>query len=178
VAADQDDFPKAPPDLMSLYLAQRAALVRFATARTGSPEEAEDIVQELYFRLQRGEPAGVQAGLPYLYKMVLNLVVDRVRSRKRSVQRDGAFLQVSATMMDSETVAEAPHPDDVIDSRRRLSQLIEAVRELPPQCGKVFRLHKLEGRSHAEVAAELGISKSAVEKHMINALKHLAGRLR
>ena len=69
------------------------------------------------------------------------------------------------------------HPDDVIDSRRRLSRLVDAVRELPPQCGKVFRLHKLEGRTHAEVAAELGISKSAVEKHMIAALKHLSRRL-
>lgn len=178
VAAGQEEAPIAPPDLMGLYLAQRAAFVRFATARTGSPEEAEDIVQEMYFRLERGEAAEVRAGLPYLYRMVLNLVVDRARSRRRSVQRDGAFLQSSATIVESEAIAEAPHPDDVIDSRRRLSRLVEAVRELPPQCGKVFRMHKLEGRSHAEVAAELGISRSAVEKHMIAALKHLSGRLK
>lgn len=177
MAAGQDDTPTAPVTLLGLYLAQRAALTRFAAARTRSAEEAEDIVQEMYFRLERGDHAEVQAGLPYLYKMVLNLVVDRARSRRRAVQRDGAYLHASATMADAEVVAEAPHPDDVIDSRRRLSRLVEAVRELPPQCGKVFRLHKLEGRTHAEVAAELGISKSAVEKHMIAALKHLSRRL-
>jgi RNA polymerase sigma factor (sigma-70 family) len=174
VSVGKDDTPLAPVDLMSLYLAHRAALIRFAAARTGSAEEAEDIVQEMYFRLERGEHSAVQSGLPYLYKMVLNLVVDRVRSRRRTVQRDGAYLQASATMLEAEAIAEAPHPDDVIDSRRRLSQLVAAVRELPPQCGKVFRLHKLEGRTHAEVAAKLGISKSAVEKHMISALKHLS----
>ena len=177
MAAGQDDTSAAPLDLMSLYLAQRAALTRFVAARTGSAHEAEDIVQEMYFRLERGEYTGVQAGLPYLYKMALNLVVDRARSRRRSVQRDGAYLQASATLVEAEAVTETPHPDDVIDSRLRLSRLVDAVRELPPQCGKVFRLHKLEGRTHAEVAAELGISKSAVEKHMIAALKHLSRRL-
>ncbi|MEG8041644.1 sigma factor-like helix-turn-helix DNA-binding protein [Sphingomonas sp. LR59] len=38
---------------------------------------------------------------------------------------------------------------------------------------RVFRRHKIVGLSHAEVAAEFGISRSAVEKHIAVALRHL-----
>jgi RNA polymerase sigma-70 factor (ECF subfamily) len=38
-------------------------------------------------------------------------------------------------------------------------------------------MHKFEGLSHPEVAAQLGISRSAVEKHMMAALKHLLASL-
>jgi len=37
----------------------------------------------------------------------------------------------------------------------------------------VCRRHKLDGLSHAEVAAEFGITRSAVEKHIAVALRHL-----
>ncbi len=52
-----------------------------------------------------------------------------------------------------------------------------ALDELPPQCRKAFRLHKLDGLSHAETAAAMGISRSAVEKHISAALKFLLARL-
>jgi RNA polymerase sigma-70 factor (ECF subfamily) len=38
-------------------------------------------------------------------------------------------------------------------------------------------MHKFEGLSHPQVAAALGISRSAVEKHVMAALRHLAARL-
>ena len=48
---------------------------------------------------------------------------------------------------------------------------------LPPQTQRVFRLHKLQGLSHQETAESLGVSKSAVEKHVSLALKLLTERL-
>jgi RNA polymerase sigma-70 factor (ECF subfamily) len=61
----------------------------------------------------------------------------------------------------------------VIDSKKRIAQLATLVDQMPPQRRRVFVLHKLEGRSYAEVAASLGVSRSAVEKHMIAALKQI-----
>ena len=53
-----------------------------------------------------------------------------------------------------------------------------AVADLPPQMGRAFRLHKLEGRSQAETAQAMGVSVKAVEKHIASAMKALASRLR
>jgi RNA polymerase sigma-70 factor (ECF subfamily) len=64
-----------------------------------------------------------------------------------------------------------------VAARQRLALLTAAIAELNPQTQKIFRMHKFEGLSHPEVAAALGISRSAVEKHMMAALKHLLARL-
>jgi len=44
---------------------------------------------------------------------------------------------------------------------------------LPVRTRQAFRLHKLEDLTHAEVAQRMGISKSAVEKHIMRALRRL-----
>jgi RNA polymerase sigma factor (sigma-70 family) len=162
-----------PGALVQLYLERRSALLRFLTARTGSAEEAEDIVQEMYFRLASVNPDEVQTGISYLYKMGLNLAVDRLRSKKRAHQRDGAYFDAHGSSEGDEPIVDSPDPEGGIDARRRLEWLLKAVDSLPPQCARVFQLHKFEGKSHSEVAALLGISRSAVEKHMMTALKRL-----
>ena len=67
--------------------------------------------------------------------------------------------------------------EQALAARQRLALIIEALEDLPPIRRAVFRLHKFEGLSHGEVAAQLGISRSGVEKHVMAALKHLHARL-
>ena len=52
-------------------------------------------------------------------------------------------------------------------------QLETAIAELPEGARRAFCLHKIDGLSHAEVAARLGISRSGVEKHIAVAMKNL-----
>ena len=54
---------------------------------------------------------------------------------------------------------------------------VEAAADLPPQMQRAFRLHKLEGLSHAETAQAMGISVKSVEKHISAALRTLTARL-
>ena len=51
--------------------------------------------------------------------------------------------------------------------------MLAALDELTPACRRAFRLHKLDGLSHAQTAAAMGVSKSTIEKHIGAALKHL-----
>jgi RNA polymerase sigma-70 factor (ECF subfamily) len=65
-----------------------------------------------------------------------------------------------------------------LDQGQRLDMLKRALAELSPLCRDSFMLRKLEGLSHPEIAERLGISRSLVEKHIVNAMKHCRLRLR
>lgn len=164
--------------LVQAYLERRASLVRFFAARIGSPAAAEDLVQELYLKVA-GRPAGEVADNPaaLLYRMGLNLMVDRTRGEARSAARDAQWRGATRTAVAGEDIAEEPAADEAAASRQRLRQLVEAVAELAPQMQRAFTLHKLEGMSHAETARAMGISVKSVEKHISAALKNLTARL-
>lgn len=169
-----DDSPRTSPSaLVSLYLEKRAALVRFFTLRTSSPAEAEDIVQDVYLKIAHLDPGAVENPAAFLYRLGTNAMLDRARTRRRGVARDGAYQEAHQAGGPGEPEAEAPDADAAIDARRRLEALLALVEEMPAQRRTVFVLHKIEGLSYAEVAARLGVSRSAVEKHMMAALRQL-----
>lgn len=167
---------RAPNDGLTLLLGEhRAQLLRFLRARTGDAAEAEDIIQELWLRL-RTQPVGpVANGRAYLFQMANNLVLDRVRERQRRARRDRQWSESVQLAPGSgeEVAAPDPAPPDALIEQEELQQLAAAVDALPEGARRAFWLHKIEGASHAEVAARLGISRSGVEKHIALAMKHL-----
>lgn len=161
--------------MAAAYLAKRADLVRFFTVRTSSAAEAEDIVQDIFLKIAGLDESAIENPVAYLYRLGSNVMLDRVRARRRAEARDGAYFGAHADAAGTaEPAAPAPSPEDAWASRRRLENVLRIMQEFPPQRRRVFAMHKLEGRSYGEVAAALGISKSAVEKHMMAALKLLA----
>jgi RNA polymerase sigma factor (sigma-70 family) len=174
--------PAPPSDsgdpLLAAYLERRANIVRFLAARSGSLGVAEDLTQELYLKIAGRDPsAEVEAPAAMLYRMALNLMLDRARGEARSAARDTAWRQVARSEVGGVDVADEPPADEAAASAQRLRQLVAAVADLPPQAGRAFRLHKLEGLSHAQTAQAMGLSVKAVEKHVSAALKALTARL-
>lgn len=164
--------------LIGLYLERRADLIRFFTMRLRSAAAAEDLVQDIYVRLSGLEqPADIQNPMAYLYRLGSNLMLDRLRGERRTANRDGAWLASQTTRIGGHEVSTEPSAETAVAARQRLRLLTEALKDLSPQTQRIFRMHKFEGLSHPEVAAEIGISRSAVEKHMMAALKHLLARL-
>jgi RNA polymerase sigma-70 factor (ECF subfamily) len=84
----------------------------------------------------------------------------------------------SGAVVGREDVVTEPAADEVIIGRERVRQLAEAVAELPPQMGRAFRLHKLEGMSQAQTAQAMGVSVKMIEQHIQAAIRRLAERLR
>ena len=170
----------APHDpVLRAYLDRRENLVRFFAARSGSFAAAEDLAQELYLKLAaRSASAEIENPTALLYRIATNLMLDRARSEARSGARDAAWRQTARTSVGGVDIVDEPPADEVAASRQRLRQLIVAAEALPPQMGRAFRLHKLEGRSHAETAQAMGLSVKAVEKHVSAALKAITRGLR
>jgi RNA polymerase sigma-70 factor (ECF subfamily) len=181
MSGDADRRPGSPPadPLLELYLERRSNLVRYFAARTGSQAAAEDLAQELYVKLATRDPTiSAENPVALLYRIATNVMLDRARGEARSVARETAWRRAVHTSFGGEDIAEEPPADEAVASRQRLRQLVEAVAELPPQMQRAFRLHKLEGRSHAETARAMGISLKSVEKHVSAALKALTAKLR
>ncbi len=165
--------------LIGLYEEKRANLVRFFAARLSSRAEAEDLVQDLYIRLVSMETMGpIDNPSALLHRIGSNLMLDRLRSQKRSTTRDNDWRSVNTVNLAGQEVADEPAADEVVAGRQRLRALVEAVEDLPEKTRQAFQLHKLEGHSHVETARRMGISVSTVEKHISSALKTLTRRLR
>jgi RNA polymerase sigma factor (sigma-70 family) len=172
---------KAAPDnpLLAVYLEKRPNLVRFFAARLGSLETAEDLAQDLYLKLSIMEQIDeIQNPMALLYRMGANLMLDRLRRDKRGAVREDAWLKTERTTLGGEDVVDQPAADEALAGRQRLALLIAGLETLPPRMREAFRLHKLGGLSHAETARTMGISISAVEKHVSGALKALLEKLR
>ena len=168
--------PQSP--LLQAYFSRRPNLVLFFAARTGSYEAAEDLAQDLYLKLAALDP-GLEALAPValLYRMATNLMLDTARGARRRAARDTTWRSESREHRAGVEIAGEPDAEQVTASRQRLSQLVAAVAELPPQRQRAFRLHKLEGLSQAETAQAMGVSVKAIEQHIAAALRTLAARL-
>ena len=165
--------------LLEIYLERRANLVRFFAAKSGSMALAEDLAQELYIKIatRDREAAIIENPVALIYRVATNVMLDRARGENRSGARDAAWRQINHASIGIDDVAEVPPADEVAASRQRLRQLVDAVEGLPPQMQRAFRLHKLEGHSHADTARIMGLSVKSVEKHISAALKTLTARL-
>lgn len=157
--------------ILHILLTGYGDLARHLTRRFGRGSDVDDILQETYLKLQK-IPAEAVIDNPrsYLYRLADNLAKDRVRSaavRERYMSGD-----VMPDVTD-----DRPSPEHETDYRQRMLILEKAVRELPDRQRQVFLMHKFDGMSYGDIAIQLGISKSAVEKLMMKALVRCRDRL-
>lgn len=151
-----------------IFLGVRSQLHRFLTRRVQCPETAADLVQEVYLRLPQIQASVVSEVnvRAWLFRVAANLSIDHVRSQRRHSEILNEFYGGETEIDQAPTLYLA-----TLD-RDRLKRVQNALEELPEQCAEVLYLSRIEGYSHAEIAGQLGISKSLVEKHVSRALNH------
>lgn len=166
--------------LIAVFEDRRAALTRYLVARIGNEADAEDLISDMWIKVSNAVPGPIGNPEGYLYRMASNLALDRVREARRRDMRQQAWTQTQLGHVDAGTEVADPAPtaDEMLADGDRIERLAHAIEQLPDGARRVLTLHKLEELSHADVAASLGISKSAVEKHMAVAMKHLRRLLR
>ncbi|HLH11192.1 MAG TPA: RNA polymerase sigma factor [Methylovirgula sp.] len=152
--------------LLRLFTSNYTTLKGRLARRLGSVEAAEEALQETYMRVERIERVGaIVRPLPYLFRIAVNTASDLRRSEKRRLQRSEIelLLQLEKDEIDPERVAAA---------RSSLRKLARVLRDLPSRQRTILVATRLEGLTHAAIAARLGISTRLVERELKRALDH------
>ncbi|HEY3637052.1 MAG TPA: sigma-70 family RNA polymerase sigma factor [Rhizomicrobium sp.] len=146
------------------YWADLLARIR---RRTRADQDAEDLLHSAYLRLSayRAEHE-VREPRAFLVQTAAHLAVDKHRRERH----------VSPSPVDSlgESLEDiSPLQDEVLEARERLRRVQAGLERLPSRTRQVFLMHRVEGMKLREISAALGISQSAVEKHVAKAVLFL-----
>ena len=160
-----------------VYRTHAPRLYTLVLRMTGSQEDAEDLLQEVFLHAHRklGGFRGDSSLGTWLYRLAVNQCLDFLRGRQtRMARATGSYDEEGA----NEPVAPAP----VVPAAISRVDLERAIARLPDGCRTAFVLHDVEGFAHHEVADMLGISegtsKSQVHKARARLRTILSGALR
>lgn len=157
--------------LEAVYLAHRPELLRFLTARLRDAHAAEEVLQELWFKLGTARGGPVAAPLGYLYRAALNAALDRRRGEARTAARERGYTDATVEGGLALPIDGTPAADAALIARQRLARVTAALDALPPRTAAIFRRCRFEGQGQRVIAAAEGISVSAVEKHVATAMR-------
>ena len=161
--------------LAAIFGDYRIALLRFLAARTGDPQLAEDLLQDLWIKLAANTTGPVTNPRAYLFRMANNLALDHARGTRRAMARDRGWLDAdgASAMMPEERPDPAPLADALAERRQESEILARAIADLPAGARRALLLYRFDEMSPGEVAGAMGLSRSGVEKHLAVAMKHL-----
>ena len=141
-----------------------------AIARVGESAEAEDICQEAFLRswerIHECRDPSRFAG--WLVRIVRNLALNR---------REYLDVRSANALEEALPIASADRADRHSDLEALRANLHRALVQISPHQREVVLLHDLEGWSHAEIAARLGMSELMSRRHLSDARKRLRGLL-
>lgn len=147
----------AESGLKAVFLQNRAALLRLLVARLGA-DEAEDALQDMWFRIDCLAGAPVAQPAAFLFRVAANLATDRRIAARRRVGREGAWLEVQPA------ADEQPDAERALIARDGLRAIERVIADMPERMRDALRMFRFEERPQREIAAELGITVSGVEK--------------
>ena len=153
--------------LEAVFLAHRDALLRFLRAR-GAGDDAEDLLQELWFRVAAAPTGPIAEPVGYLMRAANNLMLDRHRGAVRTMRRDLDWAE-SAGSADHE----APTAEREMIGREALGQAEKVLASLGSRVEAIFRRYRLDEVTIDQVAREFGVSRSTVEKDLQKAYRAL-----
>lgn len=137
-------------------------LVRQVALATGRRDEAQDYLNSAWLKLAEYRDAPVRNPEAFMVRAAINLARDDVRRQRR--QASGLPTEQLTAFADP-----TPPADEILDARRRLERVQRALQQMNPRTARIVVMHRVEGLTYAMIAQRLGVSESAVEKHMVKA---------
>jgi len=133
--------------------------------RGRTSDDTDDLIQEAYLRMQAYLRQGRQVREPEAFLVRTSL---RLHSNARRYAR--RHPHVEEAIEDLNLLDTAPPPDEVLEAEQCLQRMREKLDAVNPRTREIFFLHRLDELSYAQIAERIGISVSAVEKHVARAV--------
>jgi RNA polymerase sigma factor (sigma-70 family) len=161
---------------------EQARLRHFIRRRVADPRDAEDILQDVFYRLVEANrllmPIDHVTG--WLFRVARNRITDMFRkARAGRFQDEMVATRDEDELLSLENLLPSPDagPEAAYAHNVLVDELSLAVDELPAEQRAVFVAHELEGRSFKEIAAETGVSVNTLLSRKRYAVQRLRRRL-
>lgn len=159
----------ADADQLAGYARQfQPALSRYFARRGCQKATIEDLVQDVFVRLAKRTSGGeIENAEAYLMQTASSVWNDHLRKRQRRAHTDHVEYE--------EEIHGAVHfsPERVLEGRETIQRLVDALKALPARTRQVYVHCRIDGMRQKAVAERLGISVSAVQKHLTAASIHI-----
>ncbi|MFN3840904.1 MAG: RNA polymerase sigma factor [Cyclobacteriaceae bacterium] len=163
---------------------ERGRLLNFIRNRVASLEEAEDILQDVFFQFIVGFETieSFERVTSWLFSVARNKIIDRYR--RESVRPQRADLSAASGAEDDGPISLQEilpdlgnTPDEVVMRDAIWEAITEALDDLPAEQREIFILNEIEAKSFREVAEQTGVSINTLLSRKRYAIRALRLRL-
>ena len=164
IAKFRSGTPVSHSHFNSVFLAQRVTLLRTLQRMVDNPSTAEDLLQETYLRVTRalGERP-IEHLEPFVFQTARNLALDHLRARR--VQARTVVDDVPEQVLHN-VAAPVSSAEDAAHAEKLLKRLSSSLAQLTARQQRIFILSRLHGASYLEIAEQLSVSASTVQKEL------------
>ncbi|ROM92564.1 RNA polymerase sigma factor [Pseudomonas brassicacearum] len=147
-----------------VFLAQRVSLLRTLERMVNNHSTAEDLLQETYLRVARAlSERAIDHLEPFVFQTARNLALDHLRARR--IQSRTMLEDVPLNVVQS-IAAPLSSAEDAAHAEQLLERLNISLNQLTPRQQQIFILSRLHGHSYLEIAEQLSVSLSTVQKDL------------
>ena len=144
-----------------LFLSEYGRMYKAAYILLGDEDEAKDVVQDIFAKLWAGTaPIKEESQRTFLLTCVRNRCLNIIAQRQTH--------QKSIKFLTPEAVDCEAYDEIIVDAVNRYVD-----ERLTPQTSRIIKMHYNENQSYKEISHSLGISLSAVNKHIVQGLRKL-----
>lgn len=144
-------------ELTGVFIVHRSRLRLAAMKIIGTPELADDVVQDAYVKVvETAAVFHVKQPLAYLFQLVRNLAIDRYRQ----IVLESRFFAGEDEGM--HVPANSGTPEAIAVNKQELRLVADALARQPERTRRAFELYRLGGHTQREVADQLGVSATLV----------------
>lgn len=153
-----------PGRLEDVYVSEGRRLT-LVGARAGM-EDAADVVQESFAKALAADKARpIRDPLHFMFRVVRNTALSRLRDRARHPVRGFAAQEDFASS--------DPSVERALLASERLRRALAIIERMPERRREAFVMHRVEELSYPQIARRMGVSIKAVEKHISLAMAQL-----